>query len=142
MERANATVRVGGSMLHTVRKQNLTPPEVVLLKVIHGHDAVVDIERGTTAKFAEVDEDISEIERLCNVYGEAAFQDAFPGHAPQLPLKFKDIGIDLPGTAAKTTAQKSATKKGKAMQPVEPSPQVGVDPAKTGEGTDFFMGAS
>lgn len=43
MQHLAATVRLNNDLNFTVRKYNLTVPEVVLLRILHGDDAVVDI---------------------------------------------------------------------------------------------------
>lgn len=44
MKLYTAKVRLSGSLLNEVIKHNLTPAEIVLLRALHGDDAVVDIE--------------------------------------------------------------------------------------------------
>jgi hypothetical protein len=39
----NCTVRLGGNLMQTVPKHNVTQPEIRLLRAIHGADGVADI---------------------------------------------------------------------------------------------------
>jgi hypothetical protein len=39
----SAKIRLSGSIMNEVRRDNLSAPEVILLRHLHGHDAVTDI---------------------------------------------------------------------------------------------------
>lgn len=99
MQVANCHVRLSGDINNEIFKAGVTPAEVLVLRRIHGADAVV--------KFEPVKQDkrphASEFDRLKMVYGDKAVIEAFPGSQPSLPVNFKDIGIDLyaEGKAAK-----------------------------------------
>lgn len=43
MKLFNCKVRVAGSMLNEVRKEQVTASEIVLLRALHGDDAVIDV---------------------------------------------------------------------------------------------------
>jgi hypothetical protein len=92
MQRCNVTVRVGGSLLNTVRLLDVSPAEIQVLQHIHGDDAVVDI---CSAGNDQGKQNIDEEARLVAKYKQRAFSEVFPGKRPQLPKTLKDIGIDL-----------------------------------------------
>lgn len=100
MELVDCTVRLGGSLQHTVRKHNITVPEIVVLKAIHGDDAVVEmVLLDKIAKRSNA----AELARLSQVYEPMGEKDVnkgllrslFPGHAPALPRTLSEIGIDI-----------------------------------------------
>lgn len=102
MRLCDLTVRLNDSTGHTVRKQDVTPAEILVLQAIHGESAVVDIEPKGDAKRTVA----FEWDRLQGIYGRAAdgLMDAgngdllerlFPGaiSAKRLPVTMKDIGL-------------------------------------------------
>lgn len=95
MQKAKCTVRIAGSMLHTVKKKDVTPGQLVVLRAVHGNDAVVDLELqregfATKDKFLEQER---EFERLCNEYGEEQVRACWPGHTPVIPTTFSEINV-------------------------------------------------
>lgn len=65
MQIFNAYVNLGGEVVNSVAKRGLTPPEIYVLRRLHGDDAVVKIEH---VGFADVDH-MDERERLDYEYG-------------------------------------------------------------------------
>ncbi|MEQ9416660.1 MAG: hypothetical protein RJQ08_03855 [Salinisphaeraceae bacterium] len=95
METCNVTVRHKGRLTSTVRRRAVTPAETVLLRELHGADAVVEFELNPTPIKRD---SVAEIERLRDFYGVSAEQlkiidNAFPGHSPKLPETFAEIGV-------------------------------------------------
>ena len=102
MQLCNLTLRLGGSMLHTVPVVAATPAEILVLKRIHGDDAVVNIRPG---KFDKTKRHEDEFERLATKYDRAASASApgdeagsimgqlFPGAIKRLPTTLKEIGL-------------------------------------------------
>jgi len=102
METASCTVRLGGDLRNTVFKENVTPAEVVLLKAIHGEEAIVDVELTGSDKRPHGDER----DRLQQRYGGAKngddrtiFSLIFPSPLTPLPVRFSEIGIEIEGGA-------------------------------------------
>lgn len=94
MQTASCFIRLlnsNGPSKHEAFKSPVTPAEVVILRAIHGDDAVVRIKPMSMDKR----EHRAEIERLRIEYGPKVVEHAFPGHSPSLPVSFRDIGIDL-----------------------------------------------
>jgi hypothetical protein len=103
MQICDVTVRLAGSVQHTVPKTGVTPGEIVLLKHIHGGDSVVDIR--PTGKIKRSDH--AEWDRLAASYDQAAAMPA-PGETRvplmerlfgasairKLPKTLKEIGLD------------------------------------------------
>lgn len=90
MQICNCTVAIGGEAGMTVVKERVTVPELALLRVIHGEDAVRNIE-------VIADESVDSIEersRLVAVYRspENVVRDTF-GAAGALPKTLEDAGI-------------------------------------------------
>lgn len=100
MQLCDATVRLNDSTSHTVFKTEITPPEILVLRQIHGEGAVVDIVHKSTIR-RDHDE---EWERLVKDYGRSddGLMDAgngdllnkmFPGAQKRLPNTLDDIGL-------------------------------------------------
>jgi hypothetical protein len=104
MQECTITLRLGGSLLHTVEKDRVTPAEIQVLRYLHGPDAVVNIVPTKMTKRGHVDE----FTRLTELYGRANGADViggtndaqknlvaslFPGANPTLPITLKDIGL-------------------------------------------------
>lgn len=93
MQTASCFVRLlnsNGPHKNEAYKAPVTPAEVVILRVIHGDDAVVNLKPLGMDKRAHRDE----LERLRYEYGPKVVNDAFPGHSPTLPVRFAEIGVD------------------------------------------------
>jgi hypothetical protein len=90
MQTANCHVRLGGDMNNEIFKGCVTVAEIALLRAVHGNDAVVKVQATGNDKRPHA----AEIDRLKDVYGAKVFETVFPGSYPQLPVNFKDIGID------------------------------------------------
>lgn len=100
MQLCNVEVRLGDSAGHTVRKTDVTPAEILVLRAIHGDSAVSDISPTKIAK-RQSDE---EWHRLQRTYGRAPagltdagngklLEQLFPGAQKNLPTSLKDIGL-------------------------------------------------
>ena len=101
MQLCNITVRIGGSLLHTVPLTDATPAEILVLKHLHGDDAVVDI---MPTRMGKTKQD-SEWERLSAKYDKASSMSVlgdssksimaslFPGAMRKLPITLKEIGM-------------------------------------------------
>lgn len=103
MQECTITLRLNGSLLHTVQKERVTPAEIVVLRALHGQDAVVDVVPTKMSKRGHQ----QEFERLSELYGrsnganEVHSNDPgknfvaglFPGANPTLPIHLKDIGM-------------------------------------------------
>lgn len=109
MQQANCHVRLAGDVGNEVFKSCITPAELLILQAIHGGGSVLKIEPRGMDKRSHADE----IERLKTEYGDDNFKKVFPGFAPQLPVSFRDVGVDVHSddegpVTAKTKAKKSA----------------------------------
>lgn len=97
----NATVRLSGQMTHSVAKVGLTIPEVVMLRVVHGNDAVINIERMDIADMEDAHKDRAaasigeEMARLRLVYGQKNVDAVFPGHNPRLPTTLRQLEQEM-----------------------------------------------
>lgn len=89
MEIYRAEICIGGLLTNTVVKEEITAAEIVLLRRIHGDDAV----RGIKSRGNKNREYAKEYDRLLRIYGRKKVESAFPGASPVLPQKLADIGI-------------------------------------------------
>lgn len=142
MQSANCLVKLlnsNGPHKNEAFKIGVTPAEAAILRSIHGADAVYGFSRVVMDRR----EHSAELERLRQLYGAAAVERVFPGHAPQLPVRFSDIGIDV--NAEETDDEKEVEevhqprrgrrKKSEADAPVADAPVADgpYDPAIDGE---------
>jgi hypothetical protein len=118
MELVECTVRLAGSVQHTVPKARVTPPEILILKHIHGADAVVDIRPTGSDKRQTNDE----WDRLAATYDAQSALSSQPGEqkislmerlfggsgARRLPKTLKEIGLAGVVTAAPASAPADA----------------------------------
>lgn len=97
MQRCSAVVRHAGNLAMTIHKENLTPAEIVLLRMIHGDDAVVQItvtaEEGANRRGDN--SPVRELKRLRDLYGAKLVGQAWPGINPMLPVTLEQAGIRL-----------------------------------------------
>ena len=91
MQKATGVVRVGGSLLHTVTKTGITPGELVILKHLHGPDAVTQLELDR----ADFTDSYDEWGRLEKRYGATVMRELFPGPVREVPSQFSDVGIKI-----------------------------------------------
>jgi len=129
MHFCEVTVRLGGSLVHTVPKKIVSVPEIKVLQVIHGSDAVVDIRpfgRGYinvenhkfVADAKSPFDHAQERARLETIYeannlddeGQGLISRLFGPFAP-LPERLSDIGIDPHRDAAELRAKADAAAK-------------------------------
>lgn len=108
MQLCKITLRLGASLLHTVHKVDVTPAEILVLKAIHGQDAVVDI---IPTRVDDRRRHDAEFARLAHAYDRGAgtfvsqpgeedggvLGKLFPGAVKRLPLTLEEIGINLDG---------------------------------------------
>ena len=117
MQTYNAIVRLGGELHNEVQKKNLTSPEILILRKIHGQDAVVKIEpsgewedhfskvevRGDAGDTYEEDRDYDddvEKNRLADTYGTAIMKEEDAG-SPRAAIdrmfgEFAPLPVELP----------------------------------------------
>lgn len=94
MQRATCTVRLSGDVGNTVRKEGVSPAEIVILRDIHGGpDAVVDIQPTNMDKSSHADERA----KLVDIYGQRVVDRIFPGQYANLPVSLKDIETKAEG---------------------------------------------
>lgn len=96
MEYANVEIRLAGSLENTVIKE-VSSPEILVLKALHGHDALVNIKKTRTA---QVDAK-AERDRLEYAYTVPVMEKLFPGAVSKLPTSLAEVGVDLPEETSK-----------------------------------------
>lgn len=121
MQTLNATVAIAGDTGTTVQKYGITVAELAVLRLLHGDDAVFDIE--PVSEVARKHRD--EIERLSEIYGTRqpdgrktapAVHALFPGAAARV---FETLDeLDLPEELFKPETRKRASTPKSAAQPV------------------------
>lgn len=87
-----AEVCLGGNLTNTVIKEGLTAAEIIILRNIHGGDAVRNIEPRTMSR-RPYDE---EYKRLTDFYGAKTVQSCFPGAQPELPMELRGVKVTEP----------------------------------------------
>lgn len=95
MQTATVMVRLGGDMLNTHPKENVTPAEFVILQAAHGHDAVSLVPGTIDEKKHNRAETVDYLRRQYRLKAEGTcyFDKLFPGAFPNLPIRFAEIGL-------------------------------------------------
>lgn len=148
MQKCTVTVRLAGSLNNTVVKQNVTPAEILILRHIHGSDAVVDIRPTEFDERVRSEEDYDRLKVAYDPsnggYASSPDEDAksimqalFPGALKKLPTLLSEIGIEGLDPEPEAPRKKGkAAKAEKAPEPVaDEGPMAGVtveDSAPTG----------
>lgn len=99
MQLANVQVAIGGDRGNTVTRYRVTPAEIAVLRVIHGSDAVYDVDplNRSVDRASHVERD-----RLMVAYGKSedgqaisapAVEKLFPGMGANLPTRLDQVGI-------------------------------------------------
>lgn len=82
-------VLLGGSLMNTVHRNDLTAAEILILRAVHGDDAV----RGLEFLEQKNRQYQLEYDRLVKKYGRRKVESSFPGARPVLPQSLTDVGI-------------------------------------------------
>ncbi len=90
MQIALAEILLNGNLQHsTVRV--VSAPEILILRDIHGSDAVINVTDSATLERTNAEE----IDRLKLFFGSEAFTKVFPGSMPKLPTTFAEVGVEV-----------------------------------------------
>lgn len=88
MQLYDCKVRLNGNMLSESVKKDVTAPEIIILRALHGHDeGVIDIRPTVMDKRPHADER----ERLEQVYGPKVVFETFGLPHLKLPIKLDDV---------------------------------------------------
>lgn len=102
MQIALAEILLNGNLQHsTVRV--VTAPEILILRDIHGGDAVINVADPVTVERTNAEE----TERLKIFFGSEAFSKVFPGSMPKLPTTFAEVGVAVTKEASGKKASKA-----------------------------------
>jgi hypothetical protein len=88
MEIYDCLVHIGGDVGNSVKRDNVTVPEIEVLRRIHGHDHIVDIEKKGTL---EIGNDL-ERENLALRYGQEIVVSTF-GPYGDLPKEIESLKL-------------------------------------------------
>lgn len=100
MQVVSCKVRLAGSVLNEVVKSDVTAPQVLVLRSVHGGaDSVVDIKATGTIDVSDADER----ERLVALYGMKAVDKVFPSYVG-LPRELPELAPAKTGRPAKKVA--------------------------------------
>jgi hypothetical protein len=89
MDMCHCAVNHAGSRDMQVFKSDVTPAEIMILRALHGDDAVHRIRVTGSAKRGSRAEHV----RLVRIYGGKAVAETFPGSAPRLPDTLAEAGL-------------------------------------------------
>lgn len=109
MQLLNCTVAIGGEVSMTVLKERVTVPELMVLRAVHGDDAVRNIEAIGTTTFNSADER----ERLTLMYTnpEGVVRETL-GAVGSLPMELAEANIPedfiISGSVQKTNKRRKA----------------------------------
>jgi hypothetical protein len=100
MQTANIEILLNGELTTTIVKP-VTPAEAVILRHLHGDDALINGKALADSSVSNEDE----VERLKLVYGDKVFAVCFPGALPKLPATFAEAKVEVEGFAAPKAAK-------------------------------------
>ena len=90
MQIALAEILLNGNLQHsTVRV--VSAPEILILRNIHGNDAVINVNESANLERTNAEE----IDRLKLYFGADVFSKVFPGSMPKLPTTFAEVGVEF-----------------------------------------------
>jgi len=99
MQLVSCYVNLAGDLRHVVFKQSVSVAEVLVLRALHGQNAVTKIMPIGSAS-GHVIGNVAEKDRLTDIYGRkrdgigrALIEKLFPGFNPRMPATLKDIGV-------------------------------------------------
>jgi hypothetical protein len=106
MQIVNCYVNLAGDRNNVVHKRNATVAEVMILRQIHGGEAVTDVKPVRNDRRAHA----TEIERLRGIYNRrgSVVDQVFPGANPKLPTNLKDLGLEPAQLSADADGSDSA----------------------------------
>jgi hypothetical protein len=90
MQIALAEILLNGNLQHSVVRV-VSAPEVIVLRDIHGNDAVINVSDVSSVKRSNNEE----LDRLKLYYTPDVVAKAFPGSMPKIPSTFSEVGIDV-----------------------------------------------
>lgn len=94
MQIYSAKIRLGGLLHHEVRKDELTASEIIVLRGIHGDDAVVDVKplsNGDGSLYDVKRSSKAERARLLALYRKDQVEKVFPTDFSALPQTLVDV---------------------------------------------------
>jgi hypothetical protein len=114
MQIVNCSVHLSGDLRNTVHKRGVTVAEIVVLRNIHGGDAVTSIQPVKNDRRSHA----LELDRLRSIYNrrDQVVDQLFPGANPKLPTNLKDIGVDHNGATVEEPEEEEAQARDSAAQ--------------------------
>lgn len=95
MELAKCEIRLAGSLVNTVVRNDITPAEMLILRELHGDECIANIEFQEKKSVSHEDL-ITKLQTFYNTEnGRRAFERVFPGSQYTLPQTFREIGYDV-----------------------------------------------
>lgn len=95
MQFAKFEIQLGGEMANTVIRDGITPPETLILQLLHGTESVRPIEITAERMVKPVEEMERLLQRFKTKNASNALNSIFPGARPvNMPVNFEDIGLD------------------------------------------------
>lgn len=107
MQYVNCHVFLSGDRNHSVALNNISVAEVVVLRHLHGSDAVHDIEP-TVSRKANHNQVMDQLLSRYSTRARDIRETIFPGASPQLPTTLNHIGIDRADVKSRRAAKKEA----------------------------------
>lgn len=123
MQLYRCDVRHAGKQYTIIRKEDVTAADIVIMRVLHGADAVANIEPTRESRDAAV----KVRARLVSAYGEKVFRQCYPGIAPVLPKDLAEAGLREDGRSYEDVEAEEAAREIEAIETAgaEPRPATG-----------------
>lgn len=92
MDYHNCVLRHAGNLGMTIHKVDISTPEIVILRALHGPDSVIQIE---TVRNSIPTNQRELRDKLAAYYGDKVVADLFPGLVARLPTTLAEAGIGV-----------------------------------------------
>jgi hypothetical protein len=97
-------IKHAGKPYTVIYKEDVTPADIVIMRQIHGTDAVANIEATRESR----DSAVKLRQRLKDTYGEKVFARCYPGLTPILPRDLGEAGLREDGRSLEDVAAEEA----------------------------------
>lgn len=113
MQLYRCQVRHAGKYETVIHKEDVTAADIVILKALHGSDAVTGVEATRKTNVPQA----KERDRLIGVYGARVFARIFPGAMPRMPADLSQAGLTADGREIDAAAEDEGDEDAPAPEP-------------------------
>lgn len=104
MQLYRCQIKHAGKPYTVIHKEDVTPADIVIMRQLHGTDAIANIEPTRESR----DSAVKVRQRLKDTYGEKVFARCYPGLTPMLPRDLAEAGLREDGRSLEDVAAEEA----------------------------------